>query len=88
MKKAERLYRQNDVVNPLHYRTGGKECIDIIRETLGDDLFIGYCKGNAMKYRHRAGRKGHSSICLAKAEWYSQMALHVSDPENEKDPRD
>ena len=34
------------VERPAHYNQGGIECIDYIRQVLGLEGFIAYCKGN------------------------------------------
>ena len=85
-----REYRPNDETNPGHYRIEGrKECIDEIRIELGDEGFIAFCCGNAMKYRYRAGLKSGEGIQgLYKARWYEEMAMHVKLPERHRDPRD
>lgn len=36
--------------------------------------FAAYCRGNAIKYSFRAGRKGPASEDLAKAKWYLERA--------------
>lgn len=41
---------QDAVNHPEHYTTGGIECIDAIRASLGNEDFASYCKGNVMKY--------------------------------------
>jgi hypothetical protein len=81
-----REYRDVDDTNPSHYRTGSMECIDLIREQLGDDGFLAYCLGNRMKYVYRAGYKPDSKTCMEKAEWYMQMVAHVRG--EGPDPRD
>lgn len=44
----------DNVKQPKHYKIfPDLEVIDIIRKTLTDDEFIGYCKGNILKYRLR-----------------------------------
>lgn len=44
----------NDSVNhPDHYTSGGIECIDAIRASLGFSEFADYCKGNIIKYLWR-----------------------------------
>jgi hypothetical protein len=56
-----------DMVNaPPHY-VGAIECIDAI-ESLG----IGqeFCRGNAIKYLWRLGKKGDSLEDARKAQWY------------------
>ena len=44
-------------VNPDHYKSGGIEAIDYIQAKLSPEEFAGYCRGNALKYISRAGRK-------------------------------
>ena len=66
-----------DMVNhPPHYQGDGVECIDAIRSALGLSGFIAYCKGNAIKYCWRQGRKDLNSAAqdLEKAAWYLERA--------------
>lgn len=64
-----------DMVNrPSHYNKGGIECIDAIREALGEEGFKAYCRGNAIKYTWRAGLKLNEQEDLMKASWYNRMA--------------
>jgi hypothetical protein len=43
-----------DVIDsPAHYNNGGIECIDYIRQQLGEEGYIAYCEGNMIKYQHR-----------------------------------
>jgi len=47
-----------DQVNkPSHYTNGDIECIDAIRAALTPEEFMGYCKGNAIKYVWREKNK-------------------------------
>lgn len=58
----------NDAVNhPSHYTDGKIECITYI-----DDKNFNYCRGNAIKYISRAGKKNPEKEIedLKKAEWY------------------
>lgn len=67
----------NDVINsPSHYASDGIECIDYIRQVLGKEGFIAYCRGNAIKYQHRAGLKGSAKEDYQKAEKYLQYILN------------
>lgn len=50
----------------------GTESFDVIRKTLTSEEYIGFLKGNILKYRLRAGKKGDASICIAKSDWYAQ----------------
>lgn len=49
------------VEHPSHYNAGGIECIDAIRAALTEEEFVGFCKGNALKYiwreRHKGGKE-------------------------------
>ena len=46
------------------------EAIEAIKLVLTPEEFIGYCKGNALKYRLRAGKKDKLEQDIAKAETY------------------
>jgi hypothetical protein len=71
---------------PVHYSGQREETIDRIRGMLGDELFMGFCLGNVLKYDDRQGLKGDRDENWAKAVWYSRMAAHVADP-SKPDPR-
>lgn len=59
-----------DMVNhPPHYKKTGRECIDIIQDSLSPKEFIGYLKGTIIKYAYRYPDKaGHED--LEKAIWF------------------
>jgi hypothetical protein len=61
------------VNHPAHY--GGDtiyETIKVLEAWLTPEQFIGFCRGNTIKYQSRAGRKDSNyAEDLAKAEWYS-----------------
>lgn len=52
----------DEVHNPEHYKLDGLniEVVDVIRAVLTDEEFKGWCKGNALKYLMRAGKKDKS----------------------------
>lgn len=51
--------QDDPVKQPNHYLLfPDLEAIDVIRSTLTKEEFLGYCKGNFLKYRLRAGNKG------------------------------
>ncbi|MCQ4638606.1 DUF3310 domain-containing protein [Anaerovorax odorimutans] len=58
------------VHHPEHYTDGGIETIDYMRAKLTPEEFVGYLRGNAMKYLSRAGKKGDVVEDLKKCEWY------------------
>lgn len=61
-----------DPVNhPSHYQLfPNQEAIDVIEATLTPEEFAGYCKGNFLKYRLRAGEKGDTQQDIDKSNWY------------------
>lgn len=71
-----------DLVNkPPHYRAGGIECIEAILAALGPEQFIGYCRGNAIKYAWRAPHKGTQAQDFRKAAFYLERAAEVASGE-------
>jgi hypothetical protein len=74
---------EHDPVNkPAHYNFGGIECIDYIKQTLGDDGFKSYCLGNTIKYIHRHKYKGKPAEDLAKARYYLNKAIETMETKN------
>ena len=67
---------KDNVNNPTHYNTGSVECIDAIEAMLTPDEYIGYLRGNSMKYRWRMRYKGKPIEDLQKAEWYENRLLN------------
>ena len=60
-----------DPVNhPDHYTQGGIECIDAIQASMSHEEFLGYLKGNEIKYIWRYRNKGKEVEDLQKANWY------------------
>lgn len=62
------------VNNPPHYTAGSVECINGIQAALSPVEFAGFCKGNAMKYIWREGRKGGVED-IRKAIWYLRCLI-------------
>ena len=66
-----------DKVNhPEHYNQGTIECIDAIEAMLSYEEFVGYLRGNSLKYRWRFRYKNGIED-LRKAEWYERRLLKV-----------
>jgi hypothetical protein len=59
------------VDHPAHYNQGGIECIDAIEAALGREQFIGFLRGQVLKYQWRLGLKDAAAQDAAKAHWYS-----------------
>jgi len=77
-------YKYDSVHRPEHYNTGSLECIDAIKGMLDHDEYIGYLRGNALKYMWRFRYKKKPIEDLRKARWYeerliSYMLEHPSD---------
>ena len=68
----------HDPVNhPEHYTSGGIETIDYMQAKLTPEEFIGYLKGNIIKYTSRAGKKVNMVEDYAKAQWYMNRLMKV-----------
>ena len=62
--------KKADMVNaPAHYTSGKVECIDAIESMLTRDEFIGFLRGNILKYQWRYKIKNGVED-LKKAQWY------------------
>lgn len=70
-----------DYVNhPPHYTEGNIECIDAIQSAMTHEEYIGYLKGNAIKYLWRFEKKENPAEDLAKAKWYLNRMI-AANPE-------
>jgi hypothetical protein len=67
--------KENPVNHPSHYNQGTIECIEALKSALTPEQFTGFCRGNAIKYLWRAGRKGSVGQDLLKAKWYIEAEL-------------
>ena len=63
------------VDNPPHYNNGSIECIEAIEAMLNKDEYIGYLRGNALKYRWRFRYKKKPFEDLRKARWYEERLM-------------
>ncbi|MEL0016750.1 MAG: DUF3310 domain-containing protein [Rhodospirillales bacterium] len=66
---------QNMVDNPPHYNNGSVECIEAIEAMLTKDEYIGYLRGNALKYMWRFRYKKKPFEDLRKARWYEERLM-------------
>ncbi|VGQ12879.1 hypothetical protein SB5439_05109 [Klebsiella variicola] len=62
------------VNHPDHY-AGEIECIDAIQAALTPEEFKGFCKGNALKYIWREGKKDESKQEISKGVWYMNRMI-------------
>jgi hypothetical protein len=73
LKDYARMEREHEAItSPGHYKVcEGLEVVDMIRAVLTPEQFRGYCLGNLIKYRMRAGKKTMSPMeDLGKAHVY------------------
>ena len=67
---------KEDMVNsPEHYNNGSIECIEAIEAMLSRDEYIGYLRGNALKYMWRFRYKQKPFEDLRKARWYEERLI-------------
>jgi hypothetical protein len=63
-------HKVDPVNHPPHYTAGGVECIEAIEAALTREEFIGYLKGQMMKYIWRSNYKGALKQDIEKCLWY------------------
>ena len=70
-----------DYVNsPPNNKSGNKECIDAIEESMTAEAFKGYLKGNIQKYMWRyESKKGLQDVL--KAQWYLNRLVKTLEKE-------
>lgn len=67
--------KASDAVNsPKHYQFfPDLEAIEVIARSMTQEQFYGYCLGNRLKYRLRAGNKDKLEQDIAKSDKYSEL---------------
>lgn len=75
ISNSSELPNSSDAVNkPSHYQFfEGIEVIEIIASSMTREQFKGYCLGNRIKYRLRAGNKDDVSQEIAKSDKYVEL---------------
>lgn len=78
MKDSKTPSVDDDGVNqPSHYQLfEGVEAIEVIARSMTQEMFKGYCLGNILKYRLRAGKKSELATLekdMAKATFYLEL---------------
>lgn len=63
------MTHKDNVNSPSHYNHRGVECIDAIEASMTTEQFIGYLKGNVIKYLWRFEYKNGLED-IKKAGWY------------------
>lgn len=73
LRKGEEADKTELVNHPSHY--GGDtvyETVKVLRAWLPWEQYLGFLRGNAIKYLSRAGKKGAARLDAEKATWYSK----------------
>ncbi len=69
---------KKDMVNhPDHYTQGNIECIDAMESALTREEFIGFLKGQILKYNWRLGLKGDPVEDAKKIQWYNNRLIRT-----------
>ena len=76
MKYAHKEIDEDVVNHPPHYNNGKIECIEAIEAMLTHEEFIGYLRGNSLKYRWRFRYKNGIQD-LDKADWYENKLKQI-----------
>ncbi len=79
LKKMEDSFLKkpsDDPINPNHYKRYRLEMIDNMQNSMTHDEFIGWLKGNIMKYISRFQDK-NGLTDLNKAQWYLNKLAEV-----------
>lgn len=75
--EEEPLASDDGVRQPSHYQVfPGLESIEVIARSMTEAEFRGFCMGNTLKYRMRAGKKSDLASIekdLAKADFYKEL---------------
>ena len=79
------IYRRFEKLNstvehPKHYRLEGiREVLDVIRYALSEEEYMGFLKGNVIKYALRAPYKGELEQDWEKAAYYADLVKKSSE---------
>lgn len=72
------------VSKPLHYNKGGIECLAAIEASMSFDEFMGYLKGNILKYLWRWRDKGGTQDLEKALSYLSRMIDRAAKNEEAK----
>jgi hypothetical protein len=76
MEQAHKIMDEDLVNHPIHYNNGSIECIEAIEAMLTHEEFVGYLRGNSLKYRWRFRYKNGIQD-LDKAQWYENKLKEI-----------
>lgn len=70
----------DDINAPTHYNKHGVEAIDAIKASMDSEEFLGYLKGNIIKYLWRLAYKDTPLKNALKAQWYMNKLVKELEP--------
>lgn len=70
--------KENNPINPNHYKNGKMDAITVMENTLTEEEFVGFLKGLIIKYIYRADNKNGVED-YKKAEWYLRKLIKVKE---------
>lgn len=76
------MNREKDVLTdnvnrPNHYAERSYEVIDVMKDTMTIERFIGYLEGCVIKYMMRWDKKENAEQDLKKAQWYLNKLVNT-----------
>ena len=81
--KEEKKEEVDMVNHPPHYDSGKFECIDVMLETQGLEMTLGFCICNAFKYLYRHRNKNGLED-VKKALWYILKYIELAEAGGKK----
>ena len=72
---------EDPVERPSHYTNGAVECIDAIKASMTPTEYVGFLKGQIIKYVWRYKLKGKPLEDLKKARYYLERLIAATDCE-------
>jgi len=74
----------DEILKPSHYQLfPNREAIGLVQHELSRAEYIGYLKGNILKYRLRAGKKDDTVKDIKKAMWFERELWEVENNTND-----
>lgn len=73
----------DEISKPSHYQLfPDREAIGLVQHELSRSEYVGYLKGNILKYRLRAGKKDDIVKDIKKAMWYERELWEMENNTN------
>lgn len=76
-------HNDNEINSPSHYTKGGIDTIDFMEAKMTFEEYIGFMRGNVIKYISRSSFKGQEIKDLKKAAWYLNRLIDTLEMKQE-----